>query len=165
MDSDTSYDSFLKYQEAGLVASKVPKRLWPTLYEKIVSQTFDAGSAFVLSEVDEGTKSAGPSEYKVLAKEEIDIQQKDTIWLIDHGYTFQYRDAAKEQIESNPELKSRLTSLMNLEEETSSDEISESLWLWAQIRVSAIFSTLFCLNNVPGLINQNNFLTNVVYKM
>ena len=133
MDTDTSYQSFLKYQEAGLVSSKVPKRFWPTLYEKVVSQAFDAGAAFVLSEL-ENTKSAGPkgAPYKVLAKEEISESDNSAIWLIDHGYTFQYRNAVKDQILETPDLQARLTSLMKMDERSTAEEITEELWLWAQ---------------------------------
>ena len=133
MDSDTSYESFLKYQEAGLVSSKVPKRFWPTLYEKVVSQTFDAGAAFVLSELEE-TKSAGPkgAKYKVLTKKVISESDNSAIWLIDHGYTFQYRSAVRDQISDTPELQARLTTLMKMDEKSSVDEITEELWLWAQ---------------------------------
>ena len=133
MDSDTSYESFLRYQEAGLVASKVPKRLWPCLYQKIVSQTFDAGAAFVLSELD-GTKSAGPAgaTYKVLAKEQIEENDNESIWLIDHGYTFQYRNTVKEQIEETSQLKDRLIGLMKMNADVTTDEITEELWSWVQ---------------------------------
>ena len=63
MDTDFSYESFLKYQSQGLEASNVPKRIWPKLFEKIVGQIFDAGNDFSLVEVDQ--KSAGiPRENK-----------------------------------------------------------------------------------------------------
>ena len=34
MDNDTSYESFLKYQEAGLKASNIPKKLWKEPFTK-----------------------------------------------------------------------------------------------------------------------------------
>ena len=55
-DSNFSYESFLKYQQAGLEASKIPQRLWKTLYEKVIGQVFDAGNDFALVEVDETHK-------------------------------------------------------------------------------------------------------------
>ena len=43
MDNDTSYESFLKYQEAGLKASNIPKKLWKepfTKFQKILNNSY-----------------------------------------------------------------------------------------------------------------------------
>ena len=49
MDNDTSYESFLKYQEAGLKASNIPKKLWKepfTKFQKILNITNTFCSSF-----------------------------------------------------------------------------------------------------------------------
>ena len=48
MDNDTSYESFLKYQEAGLKASNIPKKLWKEPFTKF-PKFFNINNTFLLS--------------------------------------------------------------------------------------------------------------------
>ena len=51
MDNDTSYESFLKYQEAGLKASNIPKKLWKepfTKFQKILNITVTHFTPFLV---------------------------------------------------------------------------------------------------------------------
>ena len=47
---EISYDSFEHVHATSLTQSGVPKRFWRKIFEKIVSQSFDAGEAFGLAE-------------------------------------------------------------------------------------------------------------------
>jgi len=47
---EISYDSFEQVHATSLSQSGVPKRFWRKIFEKIVSQSFDAGEAFGLAE-------------------------------------------------------------------------------------------------------------------
>jgi len=128
---EVTYDNFVAIHEASLQSSGVPKHLWKTLFVKVCKQTFDAGEAFGLAENAEPNDSGIPRDrkFRVLAKKAIAKESDDAIWLVDHCWTWRGREEAAAQLASNPGLPKRITSLMEIENESA---IVDEMWRWCQ---------------------------------
>ncbi|CAI5442287.1 unnamed protein product [Caenorhabditis angaria] len=119
MATEYPFGSFLDQHSDQLNASGVPPELWPSLYSKLVKQTFDAGDFFqIICELSEN----GEKNMSVLALDDIHNVDDQSIFLIDHLFTFESENARK-ILESNENLVKRLTDLFGLDEE--SDEIED----------------------------------------
>ncbi len=112
-----SLNRFLDVHRNQLEASAVPNHLWPTLFSKIVGQTFDAGSAFSFA-CEEDEESGAVTAWKVLVAKEDGVRADDpaAIFLIDHAWTFRPR-SARQQLEGIPGLAQRMAALMGIAED------------------------------------------------
>ncbi|XP_063704631.1 tubulin--tyrosine ligase-like protein 12 [Culicoides brevitarsis] len=131
-------ESFIELHRPQLQGSGVPPHYWPVLYEKIANQTFDAGLAFQLLQVDYGDD--GPSEedpvYAVATTKPISLDDSNAIFLIDHAWTFRL-DMAKKQLETVPGLLDRMSGIMGVnteenDQETSIEKVLNAMWRYVQ---------------------------------
>lgn len=154
MDSEAS---FVKLLRSWLEAIELPEPLWSTLYHKLRNDVFDSGDAFSIAEVEststeddsksddhatsspEGSADELPERVLVAIR---DIVAASDVWLVDHAWTFKYREARMQLLHQAP-LRERIAAMLSLpisattvEGESTSDfavkkdvdRIAESLW-------------------------------------
>lgn len=115
---DYHFEHFLRGHKSQLEAAGIPPELWGSLYSKLMQQTFDAGNYFrmLCEQTDEGAK------WSVFATKDLQPLDEYNIFLVDHAWTFQPRQA-RAQLEELPHLVDRMRSLLDIE---ADDECSES---------------------------------------
>ena len=129
---DVSYEGFVEAHEASLIQSAVPKRYWKTLWEKVMAQSFDAGDAFGLIEVNDESKGLPKDRpYRVVTRNAVDVSDPRCIWLVDHCWTWHDRAEASAQLKAHEGLAERMAALMHLD---TADEsaILDEMWRWCQ---------------------------------
>jgi hypothetical protein len=109
-----SYSSFVSYHAKQLQQARVPECLWPDLYDKLMCETFDVGSAFTF-ELDE-TQPIG-LRYKLTSIKH--LAKNESVYLIDHMWTFENDDHARTQLRHVDSLRHRLISILELDIEDS----------------------------------------------
>ena len=105
-----------------LAACGFPEKLLPRLLEKLVSDNFDAGSAFSLATQED-------AEAPLLLVANTAMPAGDEVWLVDHAWTFRMRHA-RQQLDQSPGLRTRLMRSLGIPEGTCSpvDAIFAQLW-------------------------------------
>lgn len=119
MATTQDYEDFVLGHSAQLSAGTIPKSLWPRLYEKVTSQTFDAGSVFAFC-VDE----EAPVGQQYSLQTTCAIPALSDLFLIDHLWTFESAADAFTQLRCISSLRSRIRELLELPS-VESDESSE----------------------------------------
>lgn len=130
-----NYEVFVQQHQNQLVSSGVPSHFWPTLFEKLLNLTFDAGNAFKLLKIEyeDDIKRKFDPVWQLQACNESGIKSSDpsNIYLIDHAWTFRV-DFAKAQLHEIESLRIRMANLMGLdaEEEKSAlvEKIFDEMW-------------------------------------
>jgi tubulin--tyrosine ligase-like protein 12 len=80
--------------EAVFEGSGIPQHLWTVLLQKLSKEVFDAGLKFSLAQDEEGTFEVsflGSTVYLqviVSTAEGVSASDPDSIWLIDHAWTY-----------------------------------------------------------------------------
>ncbi|XP_022226803.2 tubulin--tyrosine ligase-like protein 12 [Drosophila obscura] len=140
MDGINKYNEFVALHKSQLDSLSVPVHLWPALYRKLTTETFDAGEALQLmlidydEDVDEEPADDDESTNPVFAlgvAREQGIKASDplAVYLIDHCWTFRLNNA-RQTLEQNPPLADRLSAMtgVDLEHEQRVDKILKRLW-------------------------------------
>ncbi|CAI9739933.1 tubulin--tyrosine ligase 12 [Octopus vulgaris] len=134
------FDSFKRLH--GPQLQTVPKRFWETLFNKLRGQVFDAGEMFTILLIDYDEEEEKDEEdnrplWKVVTLSDMAADDGKHIYLIDHAWTYDVRNAEK-HLKQIPSLVDRMASLMNIPvDEKSSDEIIQEIlnkmWLYNQV--------------------------------
>ncbi|CAJ0957839.1 unnamed protein product, partial [Mesorhabditis belari] len=111
-----SFDDFLHGHKAQLEAASVPIQLWPALFEKLINLKFDAGNHFQIVKYEEGKG--------VFAIDDIDHLNEESVFLIDHAWTFSPSQARK-FLENVPGLVERMAALFGSDNTPCGSEVSE----------------------------------------
>jgi tubulin--tyrosine ligase-like protein 12 len=83
----------------------VPEHLWKSLYEKLKNSDLDAGKAFQI--IVEQNEEEETQSYSVVALADISVNDSNSIYLIDHAWTFRL-SSARAALQEVPGLKERL---------------------------------------------------------
>lgn len=122
------YDEFVLLHGAQLRSSDVPEHFWPTLVKKLDANTFDAGDAFLILEVDyEGAERPPCDPMRALcATKDLRAADGDNIFLIDHMWTYRL-SGARDALKSNPALCARIAKVVGCAELTGDEAIDAVL--------------------------------------
>lgn len=142
MDGINKYNEFVAVHKPQLESSAVPVHLWPALYRKLSTDTFDAGEALQLLLIDydeEDEEKNTPDDdddstkpvfaLEVAREQGIKASDPQAIYLVDHAWTFRL-NSARQQLEEYPQLADRLSAItgVDLEHEQRVDKILRRLW-------------------------------------
>ncbi|KAH8413760.1 hypothetical protein KR222_007834 [Zaprionus bogoriensis] len=141
MDGINKYNEFVALHKTQLESSAVPVHLWPALYRKLNTDTFDAGVALQLMLIDydddddeqldpDDDDNARPVFALEVAREQgLKASDPQAIYLVDHAWTFRL-NSARQQLEQYPQLADRLSAItgVDLEHEQRVDKILRRLW-------------------------------------
>ncbi|XP_054161417.1 tubulin--tyrosine ligase-like protein 12 [Oppia nitens] len=132
-----SYDDFVSTHSNQLLSSDVPQKFWPTLYRKLITETFDAGIDFRIEKIvfedtidvdvingdyeqqdgnDDNVDDSHQTYRVICIKEdgiEVNGQTSDGIYLIDHMITYRTEEICNILIQSNG-LIERLCNLFEM---------------------------------------------------
>ncbi|KAI5633049.1 tubulin-tyrosine ligase family domain-containing protein [Phthorimaea operculella] len=136
MDGITALNSFLAVHRSQLVMSGVPDRFWPILCKKLRDQIFDSGSTFQLAQIDYEDDEQMPYDplWAVIALKDIDRNDPEQIYLIDHAWTFK-ANAIKNNLRNVPGLLERMCSMMQVSGDSVEeliDGVAKNVWKFAQ---------------------------------
>ncbi|XP_051886251.1 tubulin--tyrosine ligase-like protein 12 [Pristis pectinata] len=145
---EEDFQLFIDFHGGALRASGVPPLYWKSLHLKLAQEVFDAGEVFGImqvedDEVDEddpeekmSLNPGTPPVYKVIITKEEGLQaaNPDSIFLIDHAWTYRV-DQARQQLWEIPGLLHRMANLAGVEfhGEVPDDDIIDNVLaeLWA----------------------------------
>lgn len=128
-----SYEDFIDKHRNQLNASGVPELYWRKLHIKITEELFDGGETFELLRIDYGDEIKEKTDpvWQLRSKRIVNRNDPDSIYLIDHAWTFRVENARK-QLREIDGLCRRMCFIMGLDEtkETAEtiDEIFEEMW-------------------------------------
>ncbi|CAD5211116.1 unnamed protein product [Bursaphelenchus okinawaensis] len=108
--TDYTYEQFVEVHEPQLRTSAVPELFWPSLFEKLKNEDFDAGKFFQI--IVEENETDG-NNYSVIALEDIKADDGKSIFLIDHCFTFRLNNA-RDILKQVPGFKERLIESMGI---------------------------------------------------
>uniref|UniRef100_A0A0N5AHM6 Tubulin--tyrosine ligase-like protein 12 n=1 Tax=Syphacia muris TaxID=451379 RepID=A0A0N5AHM6_9BILA len=116
--TDDPYEKFEMEHADQLVAAAIPPKYWSTIYKKLVNETFDAGSYFQIlaEETGEGT------HYSVVALKDIDVEDPNSIFLIDHAWTFRPQ-IARQHLREIPGLLERVSAVFDIDLEPQESDM------------------------------------------
>lgn len=109
-----SYDEFLRVHGILLTATGLPQSLYPQLFRKLSSETFDAGEFFQIEPCEDGRQRRLVFTSDFMGK-------NSNVFLVDHAWTFRLPDAPK-QLEEVPGLVERMASLMCVNADRHEDD-------------------------------------------
>ncbi|GJQ76107.1 hypothetical protein Trydic_g1856 [Trypoxylus dichotomus] len=125
-----TYDTFLENHRNQLESSGIPLYFWPTLFQKIIKQTFDAGNIFSLLQIDYEDQEHGKYDpvWQLQIKLEEGIKHTDPhhIYLIDHAWTFRI-EHAKNQLLQIESLRERMATIMGIDSEMNKNELCQKI--------------------------------------
>ncbi|CAD5215543.1 unnamed protein product [Bursaphelenchus xylophilus] len=108
--SEFSLEQFIEVHEPQLRTSAVPEVFWPSLFNKLKYEEFDAGKYFqIIVEENE----SGENSFSVIALKDIEAESADSIFLIDHCFTFRLNNA-RGILKQVPGFKERLMESMGI---------------------------------------------------
>jgi tubulin--tyrosine ligase-like protein 12 len=118
-----SMDAFVSLMGPWMEQVQLPKHLWGVLYQKVKHDVFDSGASFSIAEIEEveeeeseeaevgeQASSHSTSNKRVLVSAQ-DITAEQDVWLIDHAWTFKYREA-RQQLRADANLRQRLAGML-----------------------------------------------------
>eukprot|EP00124_Ichthyophonus_hoferi_P003253 Ihof_evm1s273 gene=Ihof_evmTU1s273 len=113
-----SFDQFLAAHEPILQASNLPEALWKDVYTQVNTQTFSAGEYVEFSHFDittEGTDDEiqPPAVSGLSLAVTSDMKKEETVFVVDHAFTFRTKEEAVETIEQVPALRTRIQHLIS----------------------------------------------------
>jgi len=122
------YQDFLTLHKAQLVHAGIPEQYYRTVFEKIELEKYDSGDYMMMLTDGEN--------WQVQSTSTIDSSDANTIFLVDHCWTF-HAEQVKKALRSIPGLAQRMSSLTGVgypdgdgyesEEETGLEELIEKL--------------------------------------
>lgn len=130
VDGIDGYNHFIQAHGAQLRMSAVPEWFWHSLYQKLKNETFDAGESFMMAQLEDGGLTV------VMNREEgMDCEDSAHIYLIDHAWTFEVREAPL-QLRCVPGLLARISALVGLKTELDTDQAVEEVCrvMWKYLR-------------------------------
>ncbi|GAB2219246.1 hypothetical protein Drorol1_Dr00006879 [Drosera rotundifolia] len=107
------YADFLEVHSILLAATGIPESLYPKLFQKLSTETFDGGDYFQVEPCE-----GGRQRRLVLTAE--GMGKDSDVFLVDHAWTFRLSDAPK-QLEEVPGLAERMAALMCVDSELNED--------------------------------------------
>lgn len=105
-----SFEAFTSLLRPWLQAVLLPEHLWKRLYEKIRDDIFDSGDAFAIAEMESDEPDALHQRTLVAVRE---VSAHDDVWLVDHAWTFKYRDA-RTQLCRDASLRARIAAMLSV---------------------------------------------------
>ncbi|KAI6652013.1 Tubulin--tyrosine ligase-like protein 12 [Oopsacas minuta] len=125
-----TFESFVESHKPQLLSLGIPNLYWNSLFEKLNEERYDAGSNFVMNQVE--------GEWEVLSIKDVKKSNPDCIFLIDHAWTFEI-PFARMQLMQHKNLFLRMLDLMGItyEEQVEPntimvDKILEVMWQYNQ---------------------------------
>eukprot|EP00112_Aurelia_sp_Birch-Aquarium-sp1_P014059 Seg3007.3 transcript_id=Seg3007.3/GoldUCD/mRNA.D3Y31 product="Tubulin-tyrosine ligase-like protein 12" protein_id=Seg3007.3/GoldUCD/D3Y31 len=128
------FEVFLRLHKVQLTSLEVPERYWSNIHRKITEEKYDAGEYFSIAKDEDG-------DWHVLVSNENGVQMNNpnTIFLVDHAWTFQ-EEQAKKQLRAAPNLLMRMANLMECAEDESEEtpveilveRVMEKIWQFCQ---------------------------------
>ncbi|XP_060521142.1 tubulin--tyrosine ligase-like protein 12 [Cylas formicarius] len=128
----SAVESLVSKHKDQLLSSGVPQQFWESLFDKLISQTFDAGNSLQLVQFDYNTeRQPYESLWGLQALQDICKDHPHNIFIIDHAWTYTISQA-KSQLKQFPKLRHRLCAMlgidMNLPMDQSAEAIYENMW-------------------------------------
>ena len=134
------YQDFLSLHKPQLVNAGIPEHYYRRVYEKIDMESYDSGKYFMM--LTDG------NDWEVQATATIDASDANTVFLIDHCWTF-YPEQIKKAFRSTPGLASRIANIVGHEfpdwngyesedeteaeaMETLTEDLSQKIWTMAE---------------------------------
>lgn len=138
MDGINLFNQFLALHTPQLLASGVPQHLWPALYHKITTETFDAGEVLQLllieyddeEDVSEEEINTRPSFASYVSRDEgLRANDVNNIFLIDHCWTFRLNQV-RQQLEDYEHLCDRICVItgVDLEDDDRINKVMKKMW-------------------------------------
>lgn len=125
-----TYETFLENHRNQLESSGIPADFWPTLFQKIIKQTFDAGNIFSLLQIDYEEQERGKYDpvWQLQIKVEDGVKHTDPhhVYLIDHAWTFRV-EHAKNQLLQMESLRERMATIMGIDTEMNKTELCQEI--------------------------------------
>lgn len=179
------FDTFVSCHRNQLETAGVPVCLWPTLFNKLQNNIFDAGNVFTVIKIEytdeneitvddkneitveiteekleEAVQAIKPLTHgwKVIVSKEDGIKYSDPnqIYLIDHAWTY-YVKNARQNLQENHKLLKRMSTLMDIEEEYS-----------LEILVDIVLKEMWRYNqsySISGLVMEGDDVSSIWYIM
>lgn len=137
-DGVNKYKLFESMHKHQLQMSGVPEKFWYTLFKKLDTTTFDAGSVFSIFLIEyEENKSDEDPLYTVLVTKDDGIKCDDPsqIYLIDHAWTYESNKAVINLLEVEG-LLTRMCKLMGIsldnDIDTKIENVCKKMWCFNQ---------------------------------
>ncbi|KAH9804626.1 tubulin--tyrosine ligase-like protein 12 [Citrus sinensis] len=108
-----TYEDFVKVHGVLLAASGLPQSLHRQLFQKLTTETFDAGSYFKIEVCEDGRQ-------RRLVLDSQSMPKESNVFLVDHAWTFRLSDAFS-QLQEVPGLAQRMASLMCVDTDLDTD--------------------------------------------
>ncbi|XP_044746437.1 tubulin--tyrosine ligase-like protein 12 [Coccinella septempunctata] len=123
------WDFFINIHKEQLVSSGVPQIFWRTIYEKLLTQTFDIGNVVQLLqfEKEENSPLQDHPIWGLQCTSAINKSDSKNVFLIDHAWTFRLENS-KNQLVENEKLRKRMASLLNLDCSLPVKELCERIY-------------------------------------
>ncbi|XP_063921513.1 tubulin--tyrosine ligase-like protein 12 [Zophobas morio] len=140
MGHTSDLDVFLNLHKNQLLSSGIPEIYWKTINQKIQNQTFNAGETFQLMQISyDEEKSAHEPAWALQVKTDVKHSDPKQIYLIDHTWTFRVGHAKNQLLEFDT-LRSRLCSILGLDETLPKEEVAENVFanIWKLCRTYSV---------------------------
>ncbi|KAK4329348.1 hypothetical protein Pmani_000297 [Petrolisthes manimaculis] len=109
--------TLLEHHMIQLQSSGVPQHLWPALFRKLLGQVYDAGESFQLCQLTyaDGERDEEDPLWQVIVikPEGIKADDPDSIFVIDHAWTYRAHEA-RHCLRDIPGLLDRMVALMDI---------------------------------------------------
>ena len=115
-----SEEHFLLIHRPQLESMQLPKHLWPTLYTKLYTSTFDAPDTFSVARSDE----EGEEGYFLIVDREEGARASEDVWILEQAWQVQEVQAMP-QLNRAPALVDRLWALMDMERRGAREDEEE----------------------------------------
>lgn len=169
MDGENLFNIFLQTHKLQLQSCGIPQLFWETLYEKLKNQIFDSGLMFQLAKVEYENEKRHATDpiWKLIVSAEngISVQDPNNIYLIDHAWSYDIRNARQNLIQI-PNLLDRMCLLMgldiNAEEQEKIENVMKEMWRYNQsysVNYTAIEDRMpiwYIMDEVGSAINHSN---------
>ncbi|CAH0550755.1 unnamed protein product [Brassicogethes aeneus] len=130
---------FITMHKNQLIASGVPELYWKTLETKLKGQIFDAGEYFQIVKLEyDGKKEECDPIFALQALKDISKKDANSIFLIDHCWTFKANEGKKKLLE-NEKLRLRLAAMFDIDKDLPIDKLVEEIYKYSW-KVSGTYS-------------------------
>ncbi|CAK1550466.1 unnamed protein product [Leptosia nina] len=149
MDGVSNFNAFLALHKPQLVLSGVPEHYWHTLSKKLQDQIFDSGLTFQLVQIDYEDSERRPYDplWSVMAVRDIDRNDPNHIYLIDHAWTFKV-NTIKANLTNVPSLLERMCNLMQISCDRTEEQIQEvAKYVWKYANTYSIAGNEFSVED------------------
>ncbi|ESO05228.1 hypothetical protein HELRODRAFT_185510 [Helobdella robusta] len=141
---------FVNLHKNQLESSNVPEVYWPTLFNKLTNEILDVGEYFMMAQVieedEDGNEIDGVSWKIVVNVDELTTADANSIFLIDHAWTYRADEACR-QLRNDRKLLLRMADLMGVCTENCQDDVDDI--------VEKVFSEMWRFNQTYSIGNDN----------